>query len=126
MSMGKLADESNAVIARRRKSAAFFDWPDKGVKEWDITCELLRSMHAGGDYRFTDNFDPLDDDWPDCVIRDRDGAQVGIEITELVDQEAVAMCERGMNVYRVWSDQAIREKIAQILQSKDRKAHHGG
>ena len=36
------------------------------------------------------------------------------------------MCERGENVYREWSDQAVREKIAHILKSKDEKAHHGG
>jgi hypothetical protein len=33
---------------------------------------------------------------------------------------------RGATTYREWSDQAVREKIAQILKSKDEKAHHGG
>ena len=28
-------------------------------------------------------------------------------------------------MYREWSDQAVRQKIEQILMSKDRKAHHG-
>ena len=31
-----------------------------------------------------------------------------------------------MNVYREWCDQAVGEKIAQILRDKDGKAHHGG
>ena len=63
--------------------------------------------------------------WPDCVIRDSAGVQVGVEVTEFVDQNAVEMCKRGKNVYREWSDQDVREKLEQILSSKDRKAHHG-
>ena len=125
MSRDSIADELDAVIRKRRKYSAFFDWPDKKIKEWDVVCELLSSMHARGDYRYTNKVEPVDDDWPDCVIRDSGGVQVGVEVTELVDQKAIEMCERGNNVYREWSDQAVREKIAQILNRKDEKAHHG-
>ena len=51
MSRHNIADELDAVIRNRRKYAAFFDWPDKAVKECDVVCELLRSMHARDDYR---------------------------------------------------------------------------
>ena len=125
MSRDNIADELDAVIRKRRKYSAFFDWPDKKIKEWDVVCELLRSMHARGDYRYTNKVESVDDDWPDCVIRDSGGVQVGVEVTELVNQKAIEMCERGKNVYREWSDQAVREKIAQILKRKDEKAHHG-
>jgi len=125
MSRHNIADELDAVIRNRRKYAAFFDWPDKAVKECDVVCELLGSMHARGDYRYTNKVEPVDDDWPDCVIRDSGGVQVGVEVTEFVDQKAIEMCERGKNVYREWSDQAVREKIAQILNRKDEKTHHG-
>jgi hypothetical protein len=125
MSKDNIADELDADTRNRRKYAAFFDWrPDKAVKEWDVVCELLNSMHASGDYRYT-RVEPVDDDWPDCVIRDSGGVQVGVEVTEFVDQKAVEMCERGKNVYREWSNQAVREKIEQILISKDGKAYHG-
>jgi hypothetical protein len=125
MSRDNIADELNAVIRKRRKYAPFFDWPDKGVKEWDVVCELLRSMHTRGDYRYT-NVNSVDGDWPDCVIRDSGGVLVGVEVTEFVDQKAVEMCQRGKNVYREWSDQAVLEKITQILKRKDEKARHGG
>jgi hypothetical protein len=125
MSRESIADELDAVIRKRRKYSAFFDWPDKKIKEWDVVCELLRSMRARGDYRYTNKVESVDDDWPDCVIRDVGGVQVGVEVTELVDQKAIEMCERGNNVYREWSDQAVREKVAQILNRKDEKAHHG-
>jgi hypothetical protein len=124
MSRDNIADELNALIPNLRKYAAFFDWPDKGIKEWDVVDELLRAMHAKGDCRYT-RAESVDDNPPDCVIRDSAGVQVGVEVTELVDQEAVEMCERGKDVYRVWSDQEVREKIAQILINKDGKAHHG-
>jgi hypothetical protein len=123
MSRDNIADELDAVTRNRRKYAAFFDWPDKAVKEWDVVCELLNSMHANGDCRYT-RVEAVDNDWPDCVIRDSGGVQVGVEVTEFVDQKAVEMCERGKNVYREWSDQAVREKIAQILISKNGKAYH--
>ena len=126
MSRDKLADRLNAAIQIRRKYAAFFDCPDKKLKEWDVVCELLRSMHASGDCRYLQKVESVHDVWPDCVIRDSAGVQVGVEITEFVDQNSVEMSERGMNVYREWSDQAVREKISQILRDKDRKAYHGG
>jgi hypothetical protein len=124
MSRDNIADELNALIPNLRKYAPFFDWPDKGIKEWDVVDELLRAMHAKGDCRYT-RAESVDDDPPDCVIKDSAGVQVGVEVTEFVDQNAVEMCERGMDVYREWSDQAIIEKIAQILKRKDEKAHHG-
>jgi len=46
MSRHNIADELDAVIRNRRKYAAFFEWPDKAVKECDVVCELLSSMHA--------------------------------------------------------------------------------
>ena len=53
MSKENIGDELDAVIRNRRKYAAFFDWPDKKIKEWDVVRELLRSMHARDDYRYT-------------------------------------------------------------------------
>jgi hypothetical protein len=125
MSRNNIADELDAVMRNRRNYAAFWEWPDKKVKEWDVVCELLRSMHAKGDCRYTQP-ESVDDDWPDCVIRDSAGIQVGVEVTEFVDQKAVEMREKGMNVYREWNDQEVREKVEQRLASKDEKAHHGG
>jgi hypothetical protein len=125
MSRNNIADELDAAMRNRRKSGAFWEWPDKKVKEWDVVSELLRSMHARGDCRYT-QVESIDGEWPDCVIRDSAGVQVGVEVTEFVDQKAVEMCEKGMNVYRQWSDQEVLEKVEQILATKDGKAHHGG
>jgi hypothetical protein len=124
MSRDNIADELDALIRNCRKYAASFDWPDKKIKEWDVVCELLRSMHASDDCRYT-QVEPVDGDWPDCVIRDSAGVRVGVEVTEFVDQKAVEMCERGKNVYREWSDQEVREKVEQILARKDGKANYG-
>jgi hypothetical protein len=120
MSGDNIGDELDAVIRNSRKYASYWDWrQDKKVKEWDVVDELLRSMHANGDYRYKTPVESVDDDPPDCVIRDSDGNRVGVEVTEFVDQKAVEMNEKGENVYREWSEGDVREKIAQILADKD-------
>ena len=126
--MADIGDELDAEIQNRRKYASFWECSDQKITEWDVVCELLRSMHANGDYRYKTAVESVDEDPPDCVIRDDAGIQVGVEVTEFVDQKVVKMNEKhkkdekAKNVYREWSDQAVCKKIAQILQSKDAKA----
>jgi hypothetical protein len=125
--MSNIGDELDAVVRKRRKYAPFFQWrPDQKEEEWDVVRDLLKSMHAEGDCRYTQKVESVDGEWPDCVIRDSAGFQVGVEVTEFVDQKAVERCEKGENLIRTWNDEAVREKVAQILASKDGKAHHGG
>jgi|SRR6516165_852893 hypothetical protein len=121
MSSDNIGDELDAVIRNRRKYAPFWDWPDRKIKEWDVVEELLRSMRASGDCRYKTPVESVDDDPPDCVIRDSDGGRVGVEVTEFVDRKAVKRCQKNENVYREWSEEAVREKIAQILADKDAK-----
>jgi hypothetical protein len=94
----------------------------KKIKEWDVVEELLRSMHADGDNRYRSPVKSVAKDPPDCEIRDNAGGRVGVEVTEFVDQDVVKMCQQGENVYREWSDEKVREKVAEILKSKDAKA----
>jgi len=115
--------------SERSEFAPFWEGvgPDKKIKEWGAVCELLRSMHARGDYRYKLPIESVDDDPPDCVIQDSGGVRVGVEVTEFVDQEVIEMCERAQNereqsVYREWTAEAVREKVAEILKSKDAKA----
>jgi hypothetical protein len=119
MSSDNIGDELDAVIRNSRKYASFWDWPDRKIKECDVVDELLTSMHVNGDYRYKTPAESVDDDPPDCVIRDSDGDRVGVEVTEFVDRKAVEMNERGENVYREWNEEAVREKIAQILTGKN-------
>jgi hypothetical protein len=121
MSSDNIGYELDAVIRNRRKYASFWDWPDKKIKEWDVVEELLKSMHATGNCRYKTPVESVDNDPPDCVIRDSDGVLIGVEVTEFVDQDAVAMNERDANVYREWTDEAVQEKIAQVLADKDAK-----
>ncbi len=126
MGRDNIGDEMDAIIRNRRKYAAFWDWrQDKKVEEWDVVEELLRSMHANGDHRYRGPVESFDDDPPDCVIRDSRGKQVGVEATEFVDQDAIEVCERDLDldVYREWTTKAVREKVEQILKSKDEKAY---
>ena len=77
MSRDNIGDEMDAVIRNRRKYAAFWEYPDRKVKEWDVVCELLRSMHSNGDGRYAQKVESVHDVWPDCVIQDSARLQVG-------------------------------------------------
>jgi hypothetical protein len=142
--MANIGDELDAVMRKRRESAPFWEWPDKEIKEWGVVEELLRSMHADGDHRYSGPVESVDDDPPDCVIRDSRGKQVGVEVTEFVDQYVIEMCqkakaemakiektetekakmiERALSAYRDWTAVDVREKVAEILKSKDKRAY---
>ena len=100
-------------------------------------------MHADGDHRYGGPVESVDDDPPDCVIRDSRGKQIGVEVTEFVDQDVVKICqqakaemakiekaetekakiEKALSEYRDWTAVEVREKVEQILRDKDEKAY---
>jgi hypothetical protein len=115
----------NEVIRRRRKYASYWDWPDRDVKEIGVVRDLLEAMRERGDERYRQP-DCVDDQWPDCIVKDASGRNVAVEVTELVDEEAIKICQKGEGVYRRWSDEDVTKKITAIMRAKDQKANHGG
>jgi hypothetical protein len=143
MSSDKNDDKWDAIIRKGREHAPFWEGPDKEIKEWSVVEELLRSMHADSDHRYRGPVESVDDDPPDCVIRDSRGKQIGVEVTEFVDQDVVLMCqqakaemakiektqtekakiEKALSAYRDWTAVEVREKVEQILRDKDEKTY---
>jgi hypothetical protein len=119
--MDNIGDELDAVIRNSRKYAPFWECrPDRKIKEWGVVNDLLTSMHARGDQRYQGPINSVDDDWPDCVIRDSSGKQVGVEVTEFVDQEVLEWCERGVAVIPIAFRAIVRFMV--IFLSKEQSA----
>jgi hypothetical protein len=118
-------NDMNEVIRRQRKYASYWDWPDKDVKEIGVVRDLLEAMCKRGDERYGQP-NGVDDQWPDCIVKDASDRNIAVEVTELVDEEAVRICQKGERVYRRWRDEEVIDKLTAIMARKDKKANHGG
>ncbi len=112
----------------RRGYATHFEWPDKQIKELGVVKEWLRSMESRGEAAYSNPISALDDP-PDCVVLDRGGRKVAVEVTELVSREAIEINQGKRwedHVYRDWRLNEVITKINDILQNKDGKTFKGG
>jgi len=106
-----------------RQHAAFFHWHErsadgKGMVELHIVCELLRSMAAAGKLEFRQARRSTDQ-WPDCWALNASSVEVPVEVTELVDFDALPA-----GPARPWSASEIRERIqARITEKSLRSAN---
>jgi hypothetical protein len=112
-------------LRRVRKYASFFEWPDKKLKERGVVADLLHSMQLEGVAEYGEPSPALDDP-PDCIVSDRDGIPVAVEVTELVSAEAIRRNQRGDNVYRDWKPHEVIDEINNLLLKKDGKRFHNG
>jgi SAM-dependent MidA family methyltransferase len=122
--MNDFVNDIVKIILRLRKSAAFWEWPDKSAKELEILKKLLNSMERDG-IRHYRNPRSLKDNWPDCTIENEFGNSIAVEVTELVDEEVIQRCQRGEAVYRLWTDENIVDEVKKRMIKKDRKSFHG-
>lgn len=113
------------ILLRIRKYAPFFEWPDKKGKEVDIVENLLRSMQLEGETEYSNPISSYVDP-PDCIISDRNGSLVGVEVTEFVSAEAIRRNERGDKVYRNWQLNEVIQKLNALILNKDAKEFQGG
>jgi hypothetical protein len=103
-----------------RMYASFFDWPRKLVKEQGILRTFHEALLAAGENAFQ-SFTPSKTDPPDCTAIDGGGDKVGIEITELVSEEAIRRNLDGDAVYRDWEQEQVIEALECIIRRKDQK-----
>jgi len=112
-------------MSKLRKHRSFWLWTKKPVMERGIVRELLDSMHHDGDMRYQ-NVRSVNGDWPDCEVDDEFGNTVGVEVTELVDEEAVRKAQRGEMDFSYWTDDEIKDRVSGILAHKDLRSSHSG
>jgi hypothetical protein len=113
----------------QRNYGAFWEWPEKGIKEGGIMKDYREARNAQGLPRYLEvtAFEP---DPPDFVARDIDGYLTAIELTELVSREAiqanVGASKLEEYVYRDWTREEVIAGIEERLADKDKKQFHGG
>jgi len=113
----------------QRNYAAFWEWPEKGIKEAGIMKDYLEARDVQGLPRYVkvvaSKADP-----PDFVAEDKPGYLTAIELTELVSKEAVQTNIRASkleeHVYRDWHKEEVIAAIEERLADKDGKQFHGG
>lgn len=126
--MTDLKEEIRDLIRKASKLrvyASFWEWPDKSVKERGIVYDLLTSMDRDGFKRYR-KIRSVRDEWPDCVVDDESGRLVAVEVTELVNEEAVRREQQGELVYPCWTDNDIIQQVTRILLRKEQRSSHGG
>jgi hypothetical protein len=123
--MRRYIEQMVAALSRRRKYAAFFEWPDKEVKELGIVRELITSLESNAGYVLKDPRINRPDP-PDCVCLNSAGELVALEVVELVSEEAVRLNAQGHDVYRHWRPGDLVPELSKLLAAKDKKTFHGG
>ena len=114
--------------AHRRGYATHFEGPDKRLKELGVVREWLRSMESRGEAAYSNPISALNDP-PDCVVLDREGREVAVEVTEFVSSRAIETNQGRRwedQVYRNWRPNEVSTKINDIIQNKDGKTFKGG
>ena len=120
--------EKKRIERSLKRGSSFFEWPDKQIKELGVVKELLRSMESRGEAKYS-NPVSFPDDPPDCVVCDREGREVAVEVTELVSSKAIKKNQGKKledRVYRDWKPNEVVAEINAIIQNKDGKTFNGG
>jgi len=111
-------------IERRKRGDNYFDWDNKPIKELSVAQILLESL-VRQNIPFcapqSSNLQP-----PDVIAEDYDGAQVGIEITELTDSKVVRAKLQHKKDWYNWTQDEFIEAIEAIICHKDQRVFDGG
>lgn len=89
--------EIRAAHAKARGYADFFGWAtDRDLEEWGVVSSLGESLQADNALFFSNlvrRGRPKDP--PDCEARTESGERLAIEVTELVDGQAIQAFKEG-------------------------------
>lgn len=113
-----------AARERSRGYADFFGWaPNRDLEEFGVISSLVESM-AADDLSFYENVKSRcrPNDPPDCEAINCRGERVAIEVTELVDGEAIRAFKEG-RVYdwAEWTQDKFISSLAQRIDAKDKR-----
>lgn len=128
-----MGDDSEFLGRRRklvqvdRQYASFFETSDQQVSEWGVAFTFAESASCepGFPLRGLKTRGPGEDP-PDCEAIDCHGRTVALEVTELVDERALAAAQRGQSNWAPWHEEKVRTAIQVRLTGKDGKHLKGG
>lgn len=97
----------------KRQHASYYDWPDNKIKESGIVDEFLDPNNHKGIHDYV-SFSIPDNDPPDAIIYKDNNEEAQLEITELVNQQAIEMQINNAPSYcsesKKWIDKSYFEK----------------
>lgn len=123
--MGSPMDDADAEmfegLLRSRQYAGFFDWPDRDLAEYGVVESLAKALEKHGALFFSDlKIRGRGSDPPDLEAVDADGQRVAIEVTELVDGEAIHAHKIGRtSEIAEWGRQPFLDRVGQLLAKKE-------
>jgi hypothetical protein len=123
--LSQVLEEIRNWLSRRRRYAPYFLAPTHVRTERRVVQDFLDSMAAVGLVEFKD-LRPSTQDPPDCLLTDLQDGLVGVEVTELVSEDAVRANQHGRSAYFDWEPADIRRRVGERIREKDLKAFYGG
>jgi hypothetical protein len=113
-----------AARQRSRGYADFFGWAvDRDIEELGVISSLAESMNANGGAFYSNlKVRGRPNDPPDCEGIDQNGARVAIEVTELVDGEAIRAFKEGrIYDWADWSKEKFISALSDRIDVKDKR-----
>ncbi len=109
----------------KRKHASFYDWPDKQIKEAGIVDIFLDPENHKGAHDYV-SFSIPSSDPPDAVIYKENEEESLLEITELVNQNAIESQIKGESAYssecQKWLElDYFQKQLNERIQTKNKK-----
>jgi hypothetical protein len=124
----EIAKLMREALENRRGYADFFLWQtDRDLEEWGIVTSLGESLAAEGRLFFSDlSSRGRPNDPPDCEALNSNGERLAIEVTELVDGEAIRQFKKAQKEQRLvdhaeWSREKFLSKLQNRVYEKDER-----
>ena len=107
---------------KARGYADFFGWgTDRDIEEWGVVTSLAESLESENKNIFTSlKRRGRPNDPPDCEARDNDGNRIAVEVTELVDGEAIKAYKSGaVYEWADWDKNKFTTSVELLISRKD-------
>ena len=128
MDDNELVEMVRDAIGKQRPYAGFFQWPQREIAEWGVAnlFSEVAATEPGLPFRDIEPREPGEDP-PDSEAIDAQGRRIAIEVTELVDGDAIAESRRtGANIMADWDASRIQSRLDDLIRGKDSKSLKGG
>ncbi len=114
----------HAANAKRRGYADFFSWPiNRDLEEWGVCSQWSESLAASGELFFSGlKARGRPNDPPDLEALHQSGGRLAIEVTELVDGDAIRAFRAGRTYHWAeWSKEKFLSSLEERVLVKDRR-----
>ena len=122
----EINDAIRAAIRRARGYADFFGWAtNRDLEEQGVVTSLAESMNADSSLFFSSlAMRGRGNDPPDLEALDEKANRIAIEVTELVDGEAIQAFKTGRQYdYAEWNRHKFLASLGALLKAKDDRFH---